>query len=69
MIPYFDGHRTAVKHLVQFHQTHVSTFFFFFLVYPCLCYVLYCARFFLLLFLNMQISFDIVLYTIVHSLT
>ena len=30
MIPYFDGHRTAFKHLVQFHRTHVSTFFFFF---------------------------------------
>lgn len=34
MIPYFDGHRTAVKHLVQFHQTHVSTFFFFFFSLP-----------------------------------
>ena len=45
MIPYFDGHRTAFKHLVQFHQTHVSTFFFFFLFNQ--LYVTFCIfRFF-----------------------
>ena len=49
MIPYFDGHRTAFKHLVQFHRTHVSTFFFFFFFFPCFCDALYCARLFLLL--------------------